>query len=188
VRRAAVLVIAALLASCRGQTVTLVSESDLPEDVYGSPIPTPTRTVDLPEEGTVYLVREGHLVKRTLPLQGGTESLPAALLVALFTAPVDEEAKAHTEIPTGTTLNAVSVADRVAIVDVSGAFDVGGPDRSLALRVAQVVYTLTERGTDITFVEFHIDGVRRSVTGPGGASLLEPVTRADFAQLAPPRD
>jgi spore germination protein GerM len=186
-RRTAVLAAAVLLASCGGRTVTLISQRDLPEDVYGSPIPTPTQTVDLPEQGTVYLVREGHLVKRTLPLQG-LESLPAALLVALFTAPVDEEAKAHTEVPSGTTLNAVDVVDRVAIVDVSGAFDQGGPDRSLALRVAQVVYTLTEPNTGITFVEFLIEGVRSSVTGPGGASLLDPVTRADFAQLAPPED
>jgi len=107
--------------------------------------------------------------------------------VALFTAPVDENARLHTEVPAGTTLRALDVADRTAVVDVSGEFGTGGPDRDLALRVAQVVYTLTEPDTGITFVEFYIDGFRSSVTGPGGQTLFDPVARSHFSELAPPQ-
>jgi hypothetical protein len=175
---------ALLLAACRGESVTILSERDLPEDVYGSPLRTPTRSVDLPEEGTVYLIREGRLVERRLPLQGEIESLPGALLVALFTAPVEGK-RVHSAIPPGTTLNAVTVDGPVATVDVTSTFEAQPSERSLALRVAQVVYTLTQEGLRIVSVQFVIDGEQTSVTGALGQPLFRPVFRNDYRQFQP---
>jgi hypothetical protein len=175
---------ALLLAACRGDSVTILSERDLPEDVYGSPLRTPTRSVDLPEEGTVYLIREGRLVERRLPLQGEIESLPGALLVALFTAPVEGK-RVHSAIPPGTTLNAVTVDGPVATVDVTSTFEAQPSERSLALRVAQVVYTLTQEGLGIVSVQFVIDGEQTSVTGALGQPLFRPVFRNDYRQFQP---
>jgi Sporulation and spore germination len=175
---------ALLLAACRGDSVTILSEQDLPEDVYGSPLRTPTPSVDLPEEGTVYLIREGRLVERRLPLQGEIESLPGALLVALFTAPVEGK-RVHSAIPPGTTLNAVTVDGPVATVDVTSTFEAQPSERSLALRVAQVVYTLTQQGLGIVSVQFVIDGQQTSVTGGGGEPLFRPVFRQDYSQFGP---
>ena len=164
--------------------MTLLSRQDLPEDVYGSPVPTPTRTVDLPSEGTVYLIKEGRLVPKLLPLQGFAQSLPAALLLALFTAQV-EARKLHTEIPAETTLNAMTVDGLVATVDVSAEFEQPAPERSLALRVAQVVYTLTGPETGITSVEFLVNGEERRVTGVSGEPLFGPIFRFDYRRFAP---
>jgi hypothetical protein len=182
--RKSALIVALLLAACRGDSVTVLSEQDLPEDVYGSPLPTPTQTVDLPEEGTVYLIREGRLVEKRLPLQGEIESLPGALLVALFTAPVEGK-RVHSAIPAGTTLNGVRVDETAATVDVTSTFEAQPSERSLALRVAQVVYTLTQQGLGIVSVQFVIDGEQTSVTGGGGEPLFGPVFRDDYSQFAP---
>lgn len=183
-RKATMILAALLLTACRGDNVTILSEQDLPEDVYGSPLRSPTSSVDLPEEGTVYLVREGRLVERRLPLQGEIESLPGALLVALFTVPV-EGRRVHSAIPPGTTLNAVTIEESVATVDVTSTFEAQPSERSLALRVAQVVYTLTQQGLAIVSVEFVIDGEQTSVTDPRGQPLFGPVFRQDYSQFAP---
>jgi hypothetical protein len=184
VRTAGLILAALLLAACRGDSVTLLSEQDLPEDVYGPPLRTPESTVDLPEEGTVYLIREGRLVGRRLPLQGEIESLPGALLVALFTAPVEGK-RVHSAIPPGTTLNGITIDQTVATVDVTSTFEAQPSERSLALRVAQVVYTLTQEGLPIVSVQFVIDGEQTSVTGGGGQPLFRPVFRQDYSQFAP---
>ena len=183
-RRTSVLLAAVLLSSCRGADVTLLSEQELPEDVYGSPLPTPVETVELPEEGIVYLIKEGRLVEKRLPLQQVAESLPGALLVALFTAPVEGK-RVHSAIPPGTTLNALTIDQTVATVDVTSTFEAQPSERSLALRVAQVVYTLTQQGLGIVSVEFVIDGEQTSVTGARGQPLFGPVFRQDYRQFAP---
>jgi spore germination protein GerM len=175
-----------LLAACGRPGVTLLPEQDLPEDIYGSPVPSPTTTVDLPEKGVVYLVREGRLVRQrlTLPGEGVAESLPAALLLALFTGPPDDR-RVHSAIPPGTLLNEVSVEGSLATVDVSGAFEQGAPEDVQALRVAQVVYTLTEPQTGISQVEIYINGEPKLVPGGGGQSLGRPLNRSDYTRFAP---
>jgi hypothetical protein len=188
-RFAAALALLLVAASCGRQDVRILSEEELPEDIYGSPVPSPTASIDLPDTGIVYLVREGRLARQSLrlPGEGVAQSLPAALLLALFTGP-QEDRKVHSAIPPGTLLNEVRVEGSLASVDVTAAFEQGGKEEVLALRVAQVVYTLTEPPTGISQVEISINGESTLVPGGGGESLGGPLTRADYRRFAPQDD
>ena len=180
-RRVPVALVALLLGgACRSEGLTLLSEGDLPQDVYGSPRPTPVETPEeLPEEGTVYLVRDERLQPAVRSLQPPADSLPEALILALLPPPASR--RVTTAIPADTRLNEVRVEGQVATVDLSSEFEGAGPRPLQALRIAQVVYTLTREGTDITAVRLAIDGIPQQLTVPD-----RPVTRTDYAEFAPP--
>jgi spore germination protein GerM len=179
-----VLALVALGAACRGEGVTVIPAQELPRDVYGSPLPQPTSTVRLPEQATVYLVEEGRLRPVSRQLSGEANSLPAALLFALL-SPV-EEARVHSAIPADSIVNSVTVAGALATVDLSEEFEAPGSVRSQAMRVAQVVYTLTEpeTRTGITSVQVTIEG-EEGVPGDSGELLEGPVTRRNYDEFAP---
>lgn len=171
------------LAGCRGPAVTVIPESDLPGDVYASPPPTPTNEPRLPATGSVYLVDAGRLAPlvRSLP---DASSLPEALLEALLQAPPEPEGLTSA-IPPDTRLIEVEVTGDVATVNLSQEFERGGAGRSLALRVAQVVFTLTE-DAEVKSVLFTVEGQRAAVVGGDVRTTLErPVTRKDYARFAP---
>lgn len=188
-KRVALILLVLLTAGCAGQELTLLSDSELPEDVYGSPEPTPSIS-PVPENGFIYLVDRGALDRSRIAFpEGETRPLPEALLNALFLqAPREGERGVRTEIPEGTRLKEVSVAGPVATVDVSVEFEEAGPGLEQALRIAQVVYTVTE-GTGITHVRFRIEGdTLESVPVPRGEQVgrvSEPVTREHYAQFDP---
>ena len=168
-----------LLAGCARRDLTLIPEAELPEDVYAVPEPSPT-TSPLPREGVIYLVDRNRLRPQTVPRLQPVGSLPEALLFALFQWPTD------TSIPEGTRLNDVSVRATVATVDLSGEFEEPGEPRSQALRIAQVVYTLTEPGTGVQAVEFEIEDVpQEAIGGVSLGPIPGPVTRVDYAQFEP---
>jgi Sporulation and spore germination len=177
-----------LLASgCRGEGVTVLSQSDLPSDVYGSPRPLPSLAAEeFPARGTLFLVRRGrlHPVERQ-PLQPAVGSFPEALMVALIES--SPEKNTDTAIPPNTRVYGVEVDGQTATVDLSADFDLGGTLRSQGLRVAQVVYTLTQQGTGIRSVSFTIEGFPRLVRGGERLELLNRpvVTPADYRQFAP---
>jgi Sporulation and spore germination len=178
-RRAVLLVVAvALGVGCRPEGVTLVSETELPSDVYGSPRPTPSPAPpEIPDEGTVYLVRNDRLHPQTETLQGPVQSLQEALVVALVTAQPRGRG-VTTEIPRRTGVIGVDVEGTVATVDLSSEFD-QGTAQSFAFRIAQVVYTLTEE-TGIVGVRFEIEGAPEPVFDPD-----HPASRGDFREFAP---
>ena len=179
-RRLAGLVAALILAGCAQQGLTLIPESDLPDDVYGSPPPAP-EPEKIPANGTIYLVGRRHLEATTVRLQPVLNSAEEALLVALF-----QQSPPATEIPEGTRLNGVQVSGGIATVDVSGDFERAAPPRSQALRIAQVVYTLTEEATGIVSVRFEIDGVpQQAIGGAQLGAIPGPVSRADYEDFAP---
>lgn len=169
-----------LLGACRSEGLTLLPETELPRDVYGSPGPTPVETSELPEEGIVHLVRGERLQPRTRTLQPISDSLAEALILALIPPP-REGGKVTTAIPANTRLNEVRVEGRVATVDLSSEFEGAAPQEVQALRIAQVVYTLTQEGTGITAVKIAIDGIPQQL-----AVTDRPVTRADYLRFAPP--
>lgn len=179
-RPGAVVVAVALLAvSCRSEGLTLLSESDLPDDVYGSPTPTPEETPEIPEVGTIYLVRAERLVARpNQSLQPTSDSLAEALMLALIVAP--DEGRVTNEIPERTRLIGVRIEGPVAIVDLSSEFEGAAPIEQRTLRIAQVVYTLTQEATGITAVRISIDGVPQQLKTPDLA-----VTRGDYRGVAP---
>ena len=179
-RVAACMVLFALSAACRPQGVTLVSDTELPADVYGSPRPTPSPSPqDIPEEGTVFLVREGRVHPQTETLQGPVQSLQEALLIGLLAAQPQGRG-VLSEIPRRTRLIDVEVEGAVATVDLSSEFE-QGTEQSLALRIAQVVYTLTQ-GPGIVGVRFEIEGVPEPIFDPD-----HPATRGDLREFAPQR-
>jgi hypothetical protein len=179
-RLAAVLTVTAILAgACRSEGLTLLSEADLPEDVYGSPGPTPVETPEIPENGIVYLVRDGHLVTRLQPIQPTSDSLAEGLVLALIAA--SPGGPVSTALPDNTRLIEVRIDGPVASVDLSSEFEGAAPPELLTLRIAQVVYTLTQEDTDISAVRISIDGVPQQLKTPD-----LPVTRGDYRGVAPP--
>ena len=180
------LLLAAVLAltGCAQQGLTLLDEADLPSDIYGPPRPTPSSPT-IPPNGRVFFVARDRLEPVTLRLQPVLDSVHEALLVALFQGPQRDTA---TEIPDGTRLNDVDVSGGIATVDVSGDFERAAPPRSQALRIAQVVYTLTEpeNETGIIGVRFQIDGLpQEAIGGEQLGAILGPVTRGDYERFAP---
>jgi hypothetical protein len=184
VRLAAVLALLALLTgACRSEGLTLLQESDLPQDVYGSPPPTPAQTPEeLPDVGNIYLIKDDHLVRRQRQLQSGVvDSLPEALLLTL----IQEQAggRTTTAIPPNTVVRGVEIDGPVAIVDLSSEFESAAPGEQQTLRIAQVVYTLIQEDTDIGAVRISIDGVPQQLKTPD-----LPVTRGDYRGVAPPNE
>jgi hypothetical protein len=179
VRLATILMAAAVLAgACRSEGLTLLSDSELPEDVYGSPAPTPAETPEIPEEGTVYLVRGQRLQPKPRTLQPTTDSLAEALILALIPPPTG--GRVTTAIPPNTRLNEVRIDGVVATVDLSSEFEQAAPAELQRLRIAQVVYTLTQDGTGVSSVRISIDGIPQQLN-----PFDLPVTRADYRGVAP---
>ena len=173
-----------LASACRGPDVTILRGPELPSDIYGDPGPTPT--ADLPDTGDVWLVKEGRLREvEDRPLQGVATSQAEALMLALLQGPAGVRGLT-TEIPRATRLNSLEVDEGVATVDLSENFELG-PSRDVKMRLAQVVYTLTE-DRRVRAVEFAFDGVpEESIPVPGlGLPVDRPVNRSDYESLTRP--
>lgn len=169
---------AVLLGACGGPSLTIVPPSDLPADVYGTPAPRPPG--EIPSVGTVYMVEEGRVLPTNVSLPEA-HSLPEALLLALLSeAPVS----AHSAIPSDTRLIALNLQGGVATVDLSDEFERSAPGRALVLRVAQVVYTLTE-APNVVGVLFSIEGTPAAVIAGDDRVVGRPVTRADYERFSP---
>jgi hypothetical protein len=124
-------------------------------------------------------------VLRTYP---ETRAVAAIAMDALLGGPNEAEMAAapgiHTAIPEATRLLGVTVKDKVATVDLSGAFASGGGTYSMAARLAQVVYTLTQFPT-VDKVRFELDGAPVTTFSSEGIILDGPVGRADFRDMLP---
>jgi hypothetical protein len=105
---------------------------------------------------------------------------PHATLVEALLAPAGPDEAAlglTTQIPVGTTLRSVDVVERAAVVDLSSEFASGGGSLAMQLRIAQLVYTVTQLG-DVDTVTVWIDGA--PVDGLGGEGIVvNDLTRAD---------
>lgn len=106
---------------------------------------------------------------------------------ALLAGPTPEEQAAgmSSSIPAGTRYLGVAIGDdKVATVNLSGEFESGGGSVSMATRLAQVVYTLTQFPT-IDKVAFALDGQPVEVFGGEGIVMDHPVGRADYEEWTP---
>lgn len=171
--------LALTLAACGGPAVSVLPESELPGDVYGSP--QPESLTDLPDNTVVYLVHEGRLVAAARQLPPEAPSLPVAAMDALLQG---RSGVWRTAIPEGTRVLSVDLEGVVATVNLSDEFEHSAPGGRLALRVAQVVYTLTET-PQVGAVRFEIEGSPTAVPIARGRVVLRPVTRADYQRFAP---
>jgi spore germination protein GerM len=133
----------------------------------------------------VWFARGGRLVE-ALRTHTATPRVATAALDALLAGPTRAEQSAglRSEIPRGTRLLGVTIAKGVARVDLTSDYEAGAGSRSLQLRLAQVVYTLTQFPT-VTRVRFALDGTTVSVFSGSGIVLNHPVGRSAYKGLAP---
>jgi len=134
---------------------------------------------------SVYYIRDEKiaLAHRTAP---HTLQVAAAAMQALLAGPTADEQTAgmSTSIPSGTRFLGVTIDNKVATVDLSGEFESGGGSASVAARLAQVVFTLTQFPT-IEKVTFSLDGKPVDVFSGEGVMLDRPVGRADYEEWTP---
>jgi spore germination protein GerM len=115
--------------------------------------------------------------------------VPAVATMAmqsLLEGPTAAEAAAGlgSAIPDDTTLLGVTVENGIATVDLSAEYESGGGTLSMMMRLAQVVYTLTQFPT-VQTVSFELDGQPVEVFSGEGIVLDEPVDRDDYQDLLP---
>lgn len=176
-RRAAALVLAAVLCGCGVQPqddAEQVPAEQLPTELRAGPSADGTST-----EVDVYLVEQGRLVRHAQPAAGDD---PVSALRSLLAAPAPQATR-RTAVPAGTRVVSVSVDGDLAAVALSGEFgDVRGRDQLLA--VAQVVWTLTESG-ELRRVQLSVAGRELPLPVDSGAAVDGPVTRAQYASVGP---
>lgn len=156
--------------------------------------------------GEVWFVSEERLMwqNRRIPSSDATlKGVPAALEradnprilhIAVVVAellrgprPSGAEASADTAIPAGTKLLDVELDGKTATIDLSREFESGGGSLSMQLRVAQLVYTVTQFGGSIPVdsVRFEIEGRPVEALGGEGVVVGKPQERADWLDVAP---
>jgi Sporulation and spore germination len=133
----------------------------------------------------VWFARRGRLAE-SLRTHRPTPRVATAAVQALLAGPtrIERAAGLSTQIPAGTRLNGISIANGVAKVDLTSEFEAGAGSRSLQLRLAQVVYTVTQFPT-VKAVRFSIDGTPVNVFSGSGIVLGRPVGRSAYHTLAP---
>lgn len=113
---------------------------------------------------------------------GPTRGVGAAALDALLGGP--REQGVGTAIPAGTRLLGLVIDEGIATVDLTSEFESGGGSLSMTIRLAQVVFTLTQFPT-VEGIRFELDGRRVDVFSGEGIVLDHPVTRKDYEELVP---
>jgi sporulation and spore germination protein len=130
-------------------------------------------------------VRDGRLVE-TLRTHKPTRRVATAALEALLAGPTKNERASGltTAIPGDSRLLGVTIANGVAHVDLTSDFESAAGSRALQLRLAQVVYTVTQFPT-VKAVRFSLDGSPVSVVSGSGSVVDRAVGRDAYAGLAP---
>ncbi len=151
----------------------------------GSGSVTPTTATKDTMTVNVYFARDEKVAAagRVIPK---TQSVGAAAMQALLDGPTGTEHAAgmSTTIPEGTTLLGLDIKNGVATVDLSKEYASGGGSLSMMLRLAQVVFTLTQFPS-VTGVNFMLDGKPIDVLGGEGIIIDHPMTRADYEDMSP---
>jgi germination protein M len=115
-----------------------------------------------------------------------TPAVGRAAMEDLLAGPPDAERLEgiQTQIPDGTELLGLTVDKGIASVDLTSEFESGGGSASMSMRLAQVVYTLTQFPT-VKGVQFSLDGEPIEVLGGEGIVIDHPLTRKDYEDLLP---
>jgi germination protein M len=116
-----------------------------------------------------------------------TPSVGRAALEALLRGPTSEETAAgvNTAIPAGTDLLGLDIDDGTATVDLTSDYASRGGALSIRMRLAQVVYTITQFPT-VSSVAFRLDGDPAIAFSSAGIEVGNPLGRGDFEDLLPP--
>jgi hypothetical protein len=149
----------------------------------GQPAVTPTRIPIRQIDLQAWFSRNGRLfaTERTVP---AAASIGRAALIRMLAGPSAAEYAAglRSSIPAGTTLLGVRISSGIATVDLSSVFESAAGPSAMPLRIAQVVYTLTQFPT-VAGVRFQING--QGVTVIGGVPVQSPQTRAMYSGYLP---
>ncbi|MGH2760052.1 MAG: GerMN domain-containing protein [Actinomycetota bacterium] len=181
----------ALVAGCaRDAEVRLIPQDDLPADLYAvdEPRSVEERTVRTlvffartdPEGAPLDPERLGG-VWREASTTRSTADFAVRRLLEGPTSP--ESRRLRTAISGGTELLGVSVRRGVADVNLTAQFEAAAGELVQLLRVAQVVWTLTEL-PEVDAVRFRIHGARQPVIDQLGVAH-ETVGRARYLRFAP---
>jgi germination protein M len=117
-----------------------------------------------------------------------TQQVAAAAMRELIVGPTTDERASvpalSSAVPADTMLLGISIENGLATVDLSREFEAGGGTFSMAARLAQVVFTVTQFPT-VQEVEFHLDGEPVSLFSSEGIIMDHPVGRDDYQDLTP---
>jgi germination protein M len=115
-----------------------------------------------------------------------TQQVGAAAMKALLEGPtrVEKQGGMVSTIPEGTTFLGLEVEDGIATVDLSKEYSSGGGSLSMMMRLAEVVFTLTQFPT-VDGVSFKLDGEPIDVLGGEGIIIDHPMSRADYEDMSP---
>lgn len=185
--RAPAVVVVMLLAACG------VPQDDQPRALSRDGVPfgllstSTTQTTTVVEDATVsavvYFVRDDRLVPVQRQVRAPVSS--GRLLTALLEGPTESEAQAgfRTAISSEARVRDVTASAGVVTLELSDEFlEVAGQDQILAL--AQIVFTATEMDAAAA-VRFRLAGDPVEVPRGDGTLTSAPLTRADYAALAP---
>jgi len=122
----------------------------------------------------------------TYRTQERTPRVGTAALEALLEGPdsFEKDYGLISAVPDGTQLLGLKIADGIARVDLTSEFESGGGSASMQMRLAQVVYTITQFPT-VKGVVFSLDGEPIDVLGGEGIIIDHALTRRDYADLLP---
>lgn len=149
--------------------------------------PAPSESTPSPSERTLIVevwLTSGELLHREIHEVPEAEAVGAVALAELLELDRDSLEDTGTAIPPGVEILGTAVADGIFEVTLSEEFDSGGGSLSMRMRVAQVVYTLTQFPT-VEAVSLRIGEDERDYAGGEGVDLRDPLTRDDFEDLAP---
>lgn len=151
----------------------------------GTVHPAPSKDKKRTDVWQAYFVGKGRL--RGADRSGKPANLtPAKAMEQLLAGPSTAERKAGltTAIPKGTQVREVTIDfASTARLDLTGEFASGGSGASVKMRVAQVVYTLTQI-PGVTGVLIRVEGQPIQHFGRERIDLLRPQNRGDFADVA----
>jgi hypothetical protein len=161
-----------------------IPTDQVPFDLLAPSSTVPAVTSPVPTtDGTIYLDSSDRLiaVKRSVPAPLSLGSL----LAALVQGPTQDEAtKGYTSSvgPQASVLSAM-VTDGTAVIDISDAFSGIGVQEQIT-GLAQIVYTATEL-PGVQKVRIQLNSQPASVPRGDGSATTDPLSRADYAALAP---
>jgi germination protein M len=181
-------------ATTGGEAATSTPITQAPATAAASPEATPGATVAptvaaSPDANTlaisVYFLRNKKIMTARRSI-ADTQQIGTAALKELLKGPNSAEKAAglSTSLPKATTLLGLSIADKVATVNLSSDFGQSSDSQLLTERLAQVVYTLTQFPT-VTTVSFQLDGEGITKIGSMGMPLSKTVGRSDYESVTP---
>lgn len=172
-----------------GSTTTTTKDTDTTDTTIPSGSTTTVTTENVVTGDTisvrVYFTRDEKICAATRVVPK-TASVGSAAIRALLEGPTaaEKEGGMVSTIPQGTTFLGLNIKNGIATVDLSKEYGSGGGTLSMMMRLAEVVFTLTQFPT-VEGVEFKLDGKAIDDLGGEGIIIDHPMNREDYEDLSP---